>query len=347
MIESTLREYRRDEIGGLPGVRSGRDHRGMEAATSNALAVEAREEVSAPAPPEPGTGQGIAALQPGRPLTGRYAVLRKDRLISRKGTPYLSLELRDRSGKIDARIFRDADELGARFERGDAIEVRGKVERFRGELQAEITALRRLESGSFDPTEFLPLAYRSPDDLQGFFEHLCREVHDPGLLRVVSAVTDTEPVATELRRAPCSRGGHHAYLGGLLEHTVAVGTMVGELCQLHPRLDSDLLMAAALLHDIGKTREFTYGAAFGLTDEGRLLGHLALGAEIVGAASAHLAAERRLALLHCVLSHHGPEAAGRPRPSGTPGGFASAEALALYRLNSLDAGVKGALEHGF
>ena len=289
---------------------------------------------------------GIASLQPGKPLSGRYAVVRKDRLTSRKGTPYIAVQLRDRSGTMPARIFRDADQLGARFDRGDAIEVRGKVERFGGELQAEITALRRLEPGSYDSGEFLPVAYRSLEELEGFFEHLCREVHDRELSRVVNAVVSTEPVASELRRAPCSRGGHHAYLGGLLEHTVAVGTLVGELCQLHPRLDSDLLMATALLHDIGKTREFTYGAEFGYTQEGQMLGHLSIGAEIIGAASRHLGAERRLQLLHCVLSHHGPEAAGRAKPAGTSRGFASAEALALYRLNSLDANVKGALEHG-
>jgi 3'-5' exoribonuclease len=302
----------------------------------------------AAAPGRPGLAPvtGVASLQPGKPLSGRYAVVRKDRLTSRKGTPYISVQLRDRTGTIGARIFRDADQLGARFDRGDAIEVRGKVERFGGELQAEITALRRLEPGSYDSGEFLPVAYRSLEELEGFFEHLCREVHDRDLQRVVNAVVSTEPVATELRRAPCSRGGHHAYMGGLLEHTVAVGTLVGELCVLHPRLDSDLLMAAALLHDIGKTREFTYGAEFGYTQEGKLLGHLAIGAEIVGAASRHLGAERRLQLLHCVLSHHGPEAAGRAKPAGTSRGFASAEALALYRLNSLDAGVKGALEHG-
>ncbi len=298
-------------------------------------------------PPGPATvTAGVAALQPGRPLSGRFAVVRKDRQISRKGTPYLALELRDRSGSIPARIFREADRLGARFERGDAVEVRGRVERFRGELQAEVTALRRLEPGGFDPAEFLPVAYRSPDDLEGFFEHLCREVHDPGLRRVVTDVSFSEPVAAELRRAPCTRGGHYAYVGGLLEHTVSVATLVGELCPLHPRLDSDLLMAAALLHDIGKTREFTYGAEFGISDEGRLLGHLAIGAEIIGAAAGRLPLERRLALLNCVLSHHGPEAAGRPRAGGRGHGFASAEALALYRVNALDAGVKGALEHG-
>lgn len=316
-------------------------------ATMKAAPSETPSPTAAAVPgPSAAAEGGVVALQPGKPLVGRFAIARKDRQISRKGTPYLAVELRDRTGTIPARVFREADRLGARFDRGDAVEVRGRVERFRGELQAEITALRRLEPGSYDPAEFLPAAYRSSEELQGFFEHLCREVHDLGLQRVLAAVAFREPVASELRRAPCTRGGHHAYLGGLLEHTVAVGTLVGELCQLHPRLDSDLLMAAALLHDVGKTREFTYGADFGLSDEGRLLGHLAIGAEIVGAAAEHLSADRRLALLHCVLSHHGPEAAGRSRPAGRGHGFASAEALALYRLNALDAGVKGALEHG-
>src|SRR4029453_13461812 len=99
--------------------------------------------------------------------------------------------------------------------------------------------------------------------------------------------------------------GHHAYLGGLLEHTVSVATLSLELCQLHPRLDSDLLMAACLLHDVGKVREFTSGAEFGLTDEGRLLGHLAIGAEIVGAAAEGLPEERRVARLHCGFAPHG------------------------------------------
>jgi 3'-5' exoribonuclease len=299
---------------------------------------------AATAPKADSPAEGIAALQPGRPLNGRFAVARKDRQQSKAGTPYLSLELRDRTGSVPARIFREADQLGARFERGDAIEARGKVERFRGKLSVEVTALRRIEPGSFDPAEFLPSAYRSVEELEGFFEHLTGEVYDEGLRRVVEAVVSSEPVATELRRAPCTRGGHHAYLGGLLEHTVSMGTLVGEVCQLHPKLDSDLLMAATLLHDIGKTREFTYGAEFGISEEGAMLGHLALGAEIINTRAGGLPTERRLALLHCVLSHHGPEAAGRARGGGS--GFASAEALALARINALDASIKGALEHG-
>jgi 3'-5' exoribonuclease len=261
------------------------------------------------------------------------------------------MRLRDRSGTVAARAFRDADRIGLRFDAGDAITVRGKVERFRGELVIEVDDANRIEPGSFDATEFLPTAYRSAEELEGFLEHLAREVHDPALRKVVDAVAFTGPLADDFRRAPCTRRSHHAYLGGLLEHTVAVATLVLETCALHPRLDSDLLMAAAIVHDAGRAREFTYGAEFGLSDEGRLLGHLVIGAEIVGAAATSLAPERRLALLNCVLSHHGPDSGpGRAQQArgkaGAAQGFASAEALALYRLNALDASVKGALEHG-
>ena len=227
------------------------------------------------------------------------------------------MELRDRTGSIPARAFRDVDRLAGRFERGDAIRVSGKVERFRGDLVAEVEDIQPIDSAELDPAEFLPAAYRDAEELEGFFEHLTREVHDPALRQVVERVLFTEPVASDFRRAPCTRAGHHAYVGGLLEHTVAVATLVLEVCQLHPRLDSDLLMAAALLHDVGRSREFTYGAEFGLTEEGRLIGHLAIGAEIVGSAAGELPPERRAALLNCVLSHHGADG-GRRRAGASP-----------------------------
>ncbi len=283
-------------------------------------------------------GPQIAELTPGMAFSGSYACVRKDRQLARNGSAYLSLELRDRSGSIAARIFRDADRIGARFERGDAVQVRGRAQRFRGKLVAELDDVHPLDDGA-DPEQFLPAAYRDRDELEGFLEHLAREVYDPALAAVVNRMLFSEPLAAEFRRAPCSRAGHHAYLGGLLEHTVAVGTLVGELCTLHPRLDSDLLMAAALLHDVGKTQEFTYGAEIGLSDRGRQLGHLQIGSELVGGAAGGLSEERRTALLSCILCHHGPDAL-RMRS------FPSAEAIALYRLNALDAGVKGALEHG-
>jgi 3'-5' exoribonuclease len=283
----------------------------------------------------------VATLRPGQDVMGVFACARKDRLVTRSGTPYLALELRDRTGTIPARVFRDADVLAGRFERGDLVRVAGRVDRFRDELQLEVRAVTRVDPATADPAQFLPVAYRDLDELDGFLEHLTREVHDPGYSALLASLLADDELRAQWRRAPCTRGGHHAYLGGLLEHTVAVATLATETCVLHPRLNSDLLICAALVHDLGKTREFTYGAEIGLTDAGRLLGHVELGVRLVDehARATGLDAERLAALLHCVLLHHGADPAAGRR-------FASPEALALQRLNALDASVKGALEHG-
>ena len=279
----------------------------------------------------------LSALRAGDLVDGVFACTRKDRLIARTGTPYLALEVRDRTSALPARVFRDADLLGGRFDRGDLVRVQGQVERFREELQIDVRAIERADGA--DPAAFLPVAYRNLDELDGFLEHLAREVHDPGYAALLEGLLADAGLRAAWRRAPCTRAGHHAYLGGLLEHTVAVATLAQETCVLHPRLNSDLLICAALVHDLGKTREFAYGAEIGLTEEGRLLGHVALGTQLLEPRLRDLAPERRVALLHCVLTHHGAQAA--------PGGrFGSPEALALYRLNALDATVKGALEHG-
>lgn len=284
----------------------------------------------------------ISELRPGQTLRGDYACTRKDRLTARNGSQYLSIELRDKTGSIKGRAFDRVDALSAKFSEGDPVRISGRIERFRGELMVEVLDVRRLETDESDPESFLPTAYRSREELEGFLEHLSREVYDQPLREVVeNLLFHDRQVAEGFRRAPCTRAGHHSYLGGLLEHTVAVGTLALEASQLHPRLDSDLLMASALLHDVGKVREFTYGADFGLSEEGRLLGHLVIGAEMIGAAAADLDPDRRAALVNCVLSHH-----GEPPQVGRGKGFGSAEALALYRLNALDAGVKGALERG-
>jgi 3'-5' exoribonuclease len=283
----------------------------------------------------------VSGLRPGQAVDGVFACTRKDRLTTRTGSPYLALELRDRTGSVPARVFQNADALAGRFERGDIVRVRGRVERFRDEPVLEVSDIARAaDAGEADPSRFLPVAYRDLDELEGFLEHLAGEVYDRGYQSLLASLLADAALRAAWRRAPCSRAGHHAYLGGLLEHTVAVATLAHETCQLHPGLNSDLLLTAALTHDLGRTREFTYGAEIGLTDEGRLLGHLVIGERMLHERSRGLLSEdRMLALLHCVLCHHGPGSA--------PGGrFASAEALALYRLNAVDAGVKGALEHG-
>ncbi|MBO0769123.1 MAG: HD domain-containing protein [Solirubrobacterales bacterium] len=281
----------------------------------------------------------VSALRAGDQLRGVFACVRKDRLKTRTGSAYLALELRDRTGTISARLFKDADVQAGGFERGDLVEVAGRVERFRDELVVELDRITRAQDTK--PEEFLPVAYRDMEELDGFYEHLISEVYDPGYRALLDALAADSEFRAEFRRAPCSRAGHHAYLGGLIEHTVAVATLAREACELHRKLNSDLLLTAALVHDIGRIKEFSYGAEIALTDEGRVLGHLALGQELLGQRQEFRALdpERRLALLHCVLTHHGAASA----PAGR---FQSAEAVALYRLNAVDAAVKGVLEHG-
>jgi 3'-5' exoribonuclease len=292
--------------------------------------------------PDDPTGErttfAVSALRAGQDVLGVFACTRKDRLMTRNGSPYLALELRDRTGTLPARAFQNADALAGRFERGDVVRVRGRVERFREELVLEVIEIARAED--VDPAHFLPTAYRDLDELDGFLEHLSGEVYDAGYQQLLASMLADPELRAQWRRAPCTRSSHHSYLGGLLEHTVAVATLAHETCQLHPGVNSDLLICAALVHDIGRTREFTYGAEIGVTDEGRLLGHMAIGARMLTErADGVLDEPRLLSLLHCVLGHHGP--------SSVPGGrFQSVEALTLFRLNAVDAGVKGALEHG-
>jgi hypothetical protein len=162
-------------------------------------------------------------------------------------------------------VFRDADLHGSRFERGDLVRVAAAVERFREELQAELGAVARAAPEEADPAAFLPVALRDLDELDGFLEHLAGEVRERSFAALLDRLLGDAAMRAALRRTPCTRAGHHAYLGGLLEHTVAVGTLAVEACALHPRLDQDLLLTAALVHDLGRTREFALGAEIGLT----------------------------------------------------------------------------------
>jgi 3'-5' exoribonuclease len=291
--------------------------------------------------------QTVATLRSGQQVNGVFACSRKERLISRSGSPYLTLELRDRTGSIAARAFRDADVLAGCFERGELVRVHGRVERFRDQLQVEVQKIARAKGPDADPASFLPVARRDLPELEGFLEHLVREVYDAGLRGLLERLIGDEKLRAEICRAPCmapsngpGRSGHHAYLGGLLEHTVAVATMALELCTLHPRMDRDLLLSAAIVHDLGKTQEFTYGAEIARSEEGRLLGHIELGLRLLAKHTvAGLDDGRRLALEHCVITHHGVDLGAHQR-------FGCPEAVALYRLNALDAQVKSAFEHG-
>jgi 3'-5' exoribonuclease len=264
----------------------------------------------------------IAQLEENRTFEGVYAVAKKERLRTKNGAAYLALELVDPSGRIGARVWNDVELLDTRFAEGDAVRVLGRVEKFRDRLQLDVRTLEPAEG--VDPSAMAPAMRRDADELEGFLEFLAAEISHPGLHAAVERVLDPE-TRTALRALPATIDGHHSYTGGLLEHTVGVATLCRETAQLHPRLRSDLLLAAALVHDVGRTRELGRGPVFRQTDEGRLLGHVHLGLRLIEERAAALDPGVRAELLHAVACHHDVRAAR------------TAEAAVLYHANQLDA----------
>jgi 3'-5' exoribonuclease len=265
----------------------------------------------------------ISELDEDRTVEGVYAVTRKERRRTRAGAPYLALELSDASGRIDARVWSDVELLDGRFSEGDAVKVLGRVERFGGKLQLQVRAVEPAEA---DAAELTPALRRDADELDGFLEFLAAEISHEGLAAVVGAFLDDTAIRTALRSLPAAGAdGHHGYAGGLLEHTVGVTTLCRETAQLHPRLRTDLLLAAALLHDVGRTRELGPAPVFRPTEEGRLLGHVHLGLRLVEERSQALDPDVLALLLHAIACHH-------DRPAAR-----TAEAAVLYHANQLDA----------
>jgi len=260
----------------------------------------------------------ISDLAEDRVVEGVFAVRAKRKLRTKGGAPYLALELVDPTGKIDARVWNDVELLDGRFGEGDAVRVLGRVERFRDRLQLDV---RTLETANVDPATLTPAARRDVEETQGFLEFLVAELTHPGLSATVRNVLRDRDLAAY----PATPDDHHSYAGGLLEHTVGVATLCRETAQLHPRLRSELLLAAALLHDVGRTLELTRGPSFAQTEEGRLLGHVHLGLRLVEERTEGLSAGQRAELLHCVAVHHEARAAR------------TAEASVLYHANQLDA----------
>jgi 3'-5' exoribonuclease len=264
----------------------------------------------------------IHELAEDRVVEGVYAVVRKQKLRTRAGAPYLSLELVDPSGRIEARVWSDVELLDSRFGEGDAVRVLGRVERFRDRLQLDVRAIEPAEE---NPEALSPALRRDADELDGYLEFLAGEIAHPGLKTTVAKFLRDVKLRSRLRALPATADGHHGYAGGLLEHTVGVATICRETAQLHPRLRADLVLAAALLHDLGRTAELGPGPLFRPTEEGRLLGHVHLGLRLIEERTSALDPDARAQLLHAVAVHHDARAAR------------TAEAAVLYHANQLDA----------
>ncbi len=279
----------------------------------------------------------VKDLKEGEPVRDLFLVANKAMLTSNAGKPYLTLQLRDRTGQIEGRVWDRAEEIGKRFDRDEVVEVSGSAIAYQGRVQLKVHDVRREEGGTKDLTEFLPVTKKGIEPLWKTLQGYVAGVKDKDLSRLLAVVFRDPPesdVARRFRQAPGGKTMHHDYIGGLLEHTVSVAGICRVLSAHYEGVNADLLLAGALLHDVGKVHELSYEGAFDYTDEGRLLGHLYMGAEYVGGVCASLPGfppEKAMLLKHMILSHHGELEYGSPKRPKT------LEAILLHHVENMDA----------
>lgn len=278
----------------------------------------------------------VKDIREGEQVRDLFLVGNKAQLTSNSGKPYLTLVLRDRTGQFEGRVWDRAEEIGKRFERDDVVEVSGSAILYQGRLQMKVMDVQKVAGGKPDLGDFLPVTKRGIDPLWKELREMVEAIADPDLRRLLEAVFPDPPAADTARRfrqAPGGKRMHHDYIGGLLEHTVSVAAVCRFLSEHYEGVDRDLIVAGALLHDIGKVEELSYEGTFDYTDEGRLLGHLYMGAEWISRECARLdlPAEKAMLLKHIILSHHGELEYGSPKRPKT------IEAVLLHFAENMDA----------
>ncbi|VBB41725.1 HDIG domain protein [uncultured Desulfatiglans sp.] len=270
-------------------------------------------------------------------ITGLYLVREKSLGTTRKGEPFLSLILADRTGEIEAKVWDQAEQLSALFQKGDVIEVEGDASSYRDRLQLRISRLN-VPQEPFDRSLFVESSpYPRPEMMTGLRDVL-RSVRDRHLSSLIDRVFADKPLIDAFKEAPAAKNMHHNYLGGLLEHTLSVCRLARAVAEHYPYLNRDLLLTGAFLHDIGKVRELSYDLQIDYTDEGRLLGHVVLGMAILDKKIGelkHFPQDLALRLRHLILSHHGQFEFGSPKRPKFLEGFA------LHLVDDLDAKMNG------
>jgi 3'-5' exoribonuclease len=281
----------------------------------------------------------VKDIKEGEPVRDLFLVGNKALLTSNAGKPYLSLQLRDRTGQVEGRVWDRAEEIGKRFERDDIVEVSGTAISYQGRVQFKVHDVRREEGGARDLSEYLPVTRKGIDPLWAELQRLISGVRDADLSALLASIFPDPPstdLSARFRQAPGGKTMHHDYIGGLLEHTVSVAGICLLLAAHYEGIDADLLLTGAVLHDIGKVHELSYEGAFDYTDEGRLLGHLYMGAEYVDRVCASLPGfppSKAMLVKHMILSHHGELEYGSPKRPKT------LEAILLHFVENMDAKV--------
>lgn len=272
-----------------------------------------------------------------------FLVRDKIMAMAKNGKPYMTLKLIDRSGEVEARVWDRVDEFGDQFGKDDFIRVQGKASVYMGKMQLVVQDLSRLADDQVDLADFLPVAQRSAAEMELELRAKVASMQAEGFLRrLLEAFLADAEFLHLYRMAPAAKSMHHAYLSGLLEHSLAVADLADDICRRYPTLNRDLLLTGALLHDVGKVAELCFARSFDYTDAGKLLGHIVMGVEMVDAKAREIPgfpSEELVMVKHLLLSHHGQYEYGSPKRPKT------LEALVLNFIDDMDAKINGVRTH--
>ena len=275
----------------------------------------------------------VAELRADQTVSTFFLVSEKEIRSTRDSRKYLRLELTDRTGSIEARMWEGFERDAATFEREGYVKVQARVENYRGKLQLAIDRVRRAEPSEVDSEDYLPQTALDVDALYAKLREYGGAIGNPWLKRLVASVLDDPALAPRFKRAPAAKMMHHAYLGGLLEHVISLCGLAQMMAAHYPEVDSDLLMTGVILHDIGKLDELSYDRTIGYTTTGQLLGHIMLEYELVTKKMDTIEGfppELKTLVQHMLISHHGQYEFGSPKLP------MFREALLLHYLDDLD-----------
>ena len=286
----------------------------------------------------------VSSLQDGQTVTTHFLVCEKEIRTTREGKTYLRLELGDATGRVEARMWDGFDRAAASFERDDFVKVQARVESYRNRLQLCIEKIRRAEESEIDSADFFLRTKQNVEELYAKLLEVAESVQNPWLRQLLESVLRDPEIVPRLKRAPAAKIMHHAYFGGLLEHILSLCGLCRAVLEHYPEADSDLLLAGAMLHDLGKLQELTYERSLGYSDEGQLLGHILIEYEFVTRkidAIESFPPGLKTLVQHMLISHHGQYEFGSPKLP------MFREAVMLHYLDDLDskmAAIRSALE---
>lgn len=275
-------------------------------------------------------------------LESVFLVRDKITAMAKNGKPYMTLKLMDRTGEVEGRVWDRVDQLSASFDKDDFVQVIAKASVYLGKMQIVIQDLRRVPEEQVNLADFLPVSGRPAAEMRQELYQLLDSLTDPNIEALLRSFFDDPEFYARYSLAPAAKGMHHVYLGGLLEHSLSVAALASDMANRYPQINRDLLLAGALLHDVGKVKELAYQRSFDYTDEGKLLGHIIIGVEMIDEKTRTIPDfPEQLAVLvkHLLLSHHGQYEFGSPkRPKFL-------EAVVLSFIDDLDSKVNGIQTH--